>query len=108
MRRGQGDVDVARLADGLAVVEGLDDREFARALLDESRDAKEVLRALRRRSSWTRPSRRRVAPAATARSTSAPEAWATVASGSSLAGLSVVELTRGADGSVNSPSMKSP
>ena len=47
VRGGQRDVDVARFADGLAVVERLDDGQLARALLDQSGDAKEVLRALR-------------------------------------------------------------
>ena len=49
MRRGERDVDVARLADRLAAVERLGDRELARALLDETRDPEEVLRALGRR-----------------------------------------------------------
>ena len=47
MGRGQGDVDVARLTDGFAVVERLDHGELAGPLLDESRDAKEVLGTLR-------------------------------------------------------------
>ena len=46
VRGGERDVDVAGLADGLAVVERLHDREFTRALLDEPRDAEEVLRTL--------------------------------------------------------------
>jgi hypothetical protein len=47
VRRGQGYVDVAGFADGLAVVHRLDDGQLARALLDQPGDAKEVLRALR-------------------------------------------------------------
>ena len=43
---GQRDVDVARLADRLAVVERLQHRELAAALLDLAGDAVEVLRAL--------------------------------------------------------------
>ena len=39
-------VDVARLADRLAVVERLQHRELAGSLLDRARDAEEVLRAL--------------------------------------------------------------
>ena len=43
------EVDVARLADRLAAVERLRDGELARALLEDARDAEEVLRALRGR-----------------------------------------------------------
>ena len=39
-------VDVARLLDGLAVVERLEDRELAAALLEDAGDAEEVLGAL--------------------------------------------------------------
>jgi hypothetical protein len=46
VRGGQRDVDVARLADRLAAVHRLDDGQLAGALLDEARDAEEVLRAL--------------------------------------------------------------
>ena len=46
VRGGQRDVDVARLADRLAAVDRLDDGQLARALLDQARDAEEVLRAL--------------------------------------------------------------
>ncbi len=42
VRRHQRDVDVACLADRLAVVERLQHREFTRALLDQSRDAEQV------------------------------------------------------------------
>src|SRR5207302_2939780 len=41
-------VDVARFADRLAAVERLEDRELARALLEEPRDPEEILRALAR------------------------------------------------------------
>ena len=47
MRRGERKVDVARLLDRLAAVERLEDGELARTLLQEPRDAEEVLRALR-------------------------------------------------------------
>jgi hypothetical protein len=43
------DVDVARFADRLAAVERLDDRQLARPLLDQPRDAEQVLAALERR-----------------------------------------------------------
>ena len=46
VRGRERDVDVARLADRLAVVERLEHRELAGALLDRARDAEEVLRAL--------------------------------------------------------------
>ena len=46
VRGDQRDVDVAGLANRLAVVEGLEHGEFAGALLDDARDAVEVLRAL--------------------------------------------------------------
>ena len=46
VRGDERDVDVARLLDRLAVVEGLEHRELARALLHEAGDAEEVLRAL--------------------------------------------------------------
>jgi hypothetical protein len=46
VRRGERQVDVARLLDRLAAVERLEDGEFARPLLEEARDAEEVLRAL--------------------------------------------------------------
>ena len=42
----KGNVDVAGLADRLAVVDGLEDGELARALLQDARDAEEVLPAL--------------------------------------------------------------
>src|SRR5438309_1494735 len=48
VRRRERQVDVARLADGLAAVQRLDDRELARALLEDARDPEEVLRALAR------------------------------------------------------------
>ena len=46
VRRGQGDVDVARLLDRLAVVQGLQDGELPRALLQDARDTEQVLAAL--------------------------------------------------------------
>ncbi len=48
MRRGEGDVDVARLLDRLAAVHGLDNRQHARLLLDQAGDAEDVLGALAR------------------------------------------------------------
>ena len=49
MRGGERDVDVTRLADGLAAVERLGHSELACALLDQAREPEEILRALRRR-----------------------------------------------------------
>ena len=49
VRGDQRDVDVARLADRLAVVERLEHRELARPLLDDPGDAEQVLAALARR-----------------------------------------------------------
>ena len=46
VRRRQGDVDVAGLPDGLAVVERLEHGELPRALLQEAGDPVEVLRPL--------------------------------------------------------------
>ena len=46
VRRRQRDVDVARLLDRLAAVQRLDDRQLARALLDQPRDPEDVLAAL--------------------------------------------------------------
>ncbi len=46
VRRGQRHVHVARLADRLAAVHRLDDRELTRTLLDQARDPEEVLAAL--------------------------------------------------------------
>ena len=46
VRRGERDVDVARLAQGLAAVHRLHHRELARALLDQPRDPEQVLGAL--------------------------------------------------------------
>ena len=42
----QRDVDVTRLADGLAVVEALQDSQLARPLLNDAGDPEEVLRPL--------------------------------------------------------------
>src|SRR6185503_20493033 len=49
MRGRERQVDVARLLDRLAAIERLEHRELARALLQQSRDPEEVLRALRAR-----------------------------------------------------------
>ncbi len=46
VRRRERDVDVARLAQGLAAVDRLDHRELARALLDQPGDPEQVLGAL--------------------------------------------------------------
>src|SRR6476660_9327696 len=46
MRRGERKVDVARLLDWLASVERFEDGELACALLEDARDAEEVLRTL--------------------------------------------------------------
>ena len=48
VRRGQGDVDVAGLADRLAVVQRLEDGELAGALLQQPGDAEQVLAAVGR------------------------------------------------------------
>src|SRR5207248_708676 len=50
VRRGQRQVDVARLLDRLAPVQGFEHGELARALLHDARDPKQILRALRRRN----------------------------------------------------------
>ncbi len=55
VRRGERQVDVARLLDRLAAVERLEHRELARALLQDARDAEEVLGALASRQA--RPGR---------------------------------------------------
>ena len=55
VRRGQRHVDVAALLDRLAGVHALDDGELARALLEDARDAVEVLRPLAARQ--LRPAR---------------------------------------------------
>jgi hypothetical protein len=52
---GERHVDVARLADRLAAVERLHDRQLAGALLDQARDAEQVLPALQPRQ--RRPAR---------------------------------------------------
>ena len=46
VRGRERDVDVARFAQRLAAVERLDDRQLARALLDQARDPEQVLAAL--------------------------------------------------------------
>ena len=57
VRGDQRDVDVARLPDRLAVVERLQHGQLAGALLDDPGDPVEVLGALARRASSTRPCR---------------------------------------------------
>src|SRR5918996_1606541 len=49
--RRERDIDVARLADGLAAVERLEHGELARAFLEDARDAEQVLRPLARSES---------------------------------------------------------
>ena len=46
MRGGERDVDVARFPQRLAAVHRLDDRQLARALLDQAGDPEQVLGAL--------------------------------------------------------------
>jgi hypothetical protein len=58
VRCGQGHVDVARLLDRLAAVERLEHCQLARALLQQPRDAEEVLGPLRRPQLRPRPERR--------------------------------------------------
>ena len=55
VRRGERHVDVARLLDGLAAVERLEHGELAAALLEDARDAEQVLGALA--AGQRRPSR---------------------------------------------------
>ena len=93
VRRRERDVDVARLADRLAVVERLEHRELARALLDRARDAEQVLGALAARAGRARPTRRRGARPATAASTSAAPASATSASGVAVEGSIVATVS---------------
>ena len=106
VRRGQRHVDVARLLDRLAGVHALDHRELAAALLEDARDAVEVLGALRP-GSFDHLDRCASRAVVTARPTSAFEACATFASGSSVAGLMTVNVLRGFDGR-NSLPMKRP
>jgi hypothetical protein len=56
VRRRERDVDVAGLLDRLAVVERLQDGELARALLQDARDAEEVLAAVGALNAVPRPS----------------------------------------------------
>ena len=55
MVRGQRHVDVAALLDRLARVHRFEDRELARALLEDPRDAEQVLGALPARQLAPRP-----------------------------------------------------
>ena len=79
-------VDVARLLDGLAAVERLEDRELAAALLEDARDAEQVLGALAPGQRAPVALGRLAARRSTAWSTSSTPARATSASGSSVAG----------------------
>ena len=74
VRRGERQVDVARLLDRLAAVERLQHRELARALCEQPRDAEQVLRPLGGPQRRPPPSNAARA-AATAASTSASPAW---------------------------------
>ena len=107
VRGGERHVDVARFLDRLAAVDRLEHRELARALLQHAaRCGRGTCRARCRRERPTRrsdASRRRGDGAAT----SAAPASATSASGSSVAGLIVVNQ-RPLFGSTNSPPMNSP
>ena len=86
VRRGERDVDVARLLDRLAAVQRLRDRELARALLDQARDPEQVLRPLGGpAASTSRPRTPRAPPGRRGRRRAAP-ARATSASCSSVAG----------------------
>ena len=107
VRRGERDVDVARLADRLAVVERLHDREFARTLLDQSGDAKEILRALG--AGRLRPH----LVVGAARGGDRPVDVGAARLGDHRKGLFVRgvdrrELTRAPSASLNAPSMNSP
>ena len=89
VRRGEREVDVARLLDRLAAVERLRYRELPGALLEDARDPEEQLRPLRRASRRSTSSNASRA-ASTASATSFAPACATSASGSSVAGETVV------------------
>ena len=99
-------VDVARLLDRLAGVHRLEDRELARALLEDPGDPEEVLRPLRPASS-PHDRRNAVRAARTALSMSAAVARATSASGSSVAGLIVVNVWP-SDAATSLPPMNRP
>ena len=107
MRGGQRDVDVTRFANRLCRCRGFR-RRRARASAPESvgRSDRGTSSAARRWS-WTRPCRRRDAPRSTARSTSTALADATMASDSSLAGLTVANCSWDS-ASLNEPSMNRP
>ena len=102
MRGGQRHVDVAGLADRLAAVERLDDRQLPRALLDQARDPEQVLAALQRRQSG--PPGGGAARGLDRRATSPGPANATSASFSSVAGL-FVSTTVPSVGATNLPPM---
>ena len=107
VRRGERDVDVARLADRLAVVERLEHRELAGALLQDPGDPEQVLAALARRHPRPRPCRRPCGrPRPRGRRRPSP-ASVTSASTSSVAGLIVLNV-RPSTVSTNSPSMNRP
>jgi len=48
VRRGEWNVDVPRLPDGLAAINGFEDRELPRAFLEQPCDPEEIFRALAR------------------------------------------------------------
>ena len=94
VRGRERDVDVARLLDRLAAVQRLEHGELARALLEDARDPEQVLRPLR--AGQRRPAvLERVAGRGDRRRRPPPGvAWAISASGSSVAGLIVVYVSR--------------
>ena len=93
VRGDQRDVDVAGLADRLAVVERLQHGELAGALLDDPGDPEQVLRPLAAAASDPRPCRRRRARPRDRRGRRRPApASATSASTSSVAGLIVLNV----------------
>ena len=98
-------VDVARLADRLAVVERLEHGEQPAVLLHLPRERVEVPRPRRARRAPTTPGCAARA-ARTARSTSAAVACVSRASGLPVAGFSVSNVSP--PGSVHAPPMKSP
>ena len=85
-------VHVPRLLDGLAAIEGLQDGELAAAFLEDASDAVQVLGAFPAQHRDPMSSLKARRAAATARSTSRVSAIAIWASGSSVAGSSVVNV----------------
>jgi hypothetical protein len=101
----EGDVDVARLADRLAVVEGFQDGEEAGVLLQEPGQRVEVFRARSWPESFAHFGKARVAAATAASTSSDAVPWVTSASTSPVAGFFVAKVSPGL---VNAPSMKCP